>query len=104
MQLIKFTNSYKQNEVLNNIYYDLINFENTPFESIQKWQKYKETFPTLKDYNIVCSGTYYPNLHDLYKGYKTLQKATGIKLETIFVHHVRLVLDYIFEHWKQTKD
>lgn len=97
----KLSKNKKLNSVLNTIYKELLEISDTKEESINELKRYKEEFKGVLDYNIYQYGNariYYDDIRELYKDYKSLEKASIEKLENIYKRQIRYITNYILKN------
>lgn len=103
MEIINFSKNSKRNKVLNSIYESLLCMCDTKEESINEVCRYMSEFKIYLDYNLYKYGKlliYYDQIRDLYKEYKSLEKASDDKIEDIYMRQVRYVANYILNNNK----
>lgn len=101
MEAIKFSKNAKLNNVLINIYTDLLQMRDTESESIEEIKHYKNSFPRELDFNLYQYGNlliYNNEIADLYKEYKSLKNASTDKLICIYKRQIRYVANYILSN------
>lgn len=101
MESIKFSKNAKLNNVLNNIYTDLIQMRDTESESIQEIKHYKDSFPKETDFNLYQYGNlliYNNEIENLYSEYKSLKNVSIDKLIGIYKRQIRYVANYILSN------
>lgn len=106
MAKVKFSVNKKLNNILNDIYYDLLHFCDTKKECINEIRRYKKEFPREPDYNIAQYGNliiYYDDVRAAYKkaGYgSSVNKMSDSKLWETYKRQVGFVARYILDHNK----
>jgi hypothetical protein len=93
-----FSKNKKLNDVLNEIYDDLLSIHDTEKESIDEIKHYVSEFKNETDYNLYQYGkmiVYNGGIRDLYSDYKSLKNASMEKLIGIYKRQIRYVVNYI---------
>lgn len=94
-----FSKNQKLNNVLTEIYNQLINMCDTEKESISEIKRYKKEFQHEIDYNLYQYGNvliYNDDIRELYKDYKSLQKVSVDKLIAIYKRQIRYIVNNNF--------
>lgn len=96
-----FSKNQKLNEVLTDIYEQLLSIGDTEEESIAEIKRYKKMFPNEPDYNLYQYGNlliYNDNVRALYAKYKSLQKASMDKIISTYKRQIRYIANYIISN------
>ncbi len=107
MAKVNFSPNKKLNNILNDIYGDLIKkMGRNRKEAVEEIRRYKRSFPKEPDYNIAQYGNlliYHGDIRNAYKkaGYgSTITKMSDEKLWDTYMRQVGYVARYIIDHTK----